>query len=158
MTPVDLRALVGEIARDAEFEAGAAGRRVRLEVEEDAVVSGSAPALRSAIENVLRNAVRHTPKGTEVIVALRRHEMQATIEVRDQGPGVPESELPELFRPFRRGPEGGAAGLGLAIADRALRAHGGTIEARRVPSGGLGIVMRLPLLRPAPNRTLHSPA
>jgi len=111
--------------------------------------------LRSAVENVVRNAVRFTAEGTAVEVALRRHngdgDRYAVISVRDRGTGVPEEALGKIFDPFYRAEDardrqsGGGTGLGLAITERAVRMHGGSIQAANALNGGLSIEMCLPL-------------
>lgn len=148
---VDLESLVREVAQDARFEAQERGRGVRVLQASPCIVPGSAPLLRSAIENVVRNAVRHTEEGSEVEVSLLCESGLATITVRDRGAGVPEQVLGELFKPFyrvesarERGSGGVGLGLGLAITERAVRAHGGAIEARNALGGGLEVEIRLP--------------
>ena len=153
--PVDLAALVRDVAEDADFEARGQNRSVEV-VECDACEAAGTPALlRSAVENVVRNAVRHTPEGTAVKVSLRRGRADggegfAVLGVRDEGPGVPEEMLSDIFRPFyrvddSRTRETGGAGLGLAIAERAVRLHGGTVTAANVAGGGFLVEIRLPL-------------
>ncbi len=155
--PVDLRALVREVVGDAEFEAGGAGRGVRLVAEEPVSVEGVPELLRRAVENVVRNAVRFTPEGTSVEVRLARAGdaagRPARISVRDRGPGVPEEALKNLFEPFYRVAEArergsGGTGIGLAIARRAIRLHGGSVRAEHAPGGGLEVVLELPCLPP----------
>ena len=148
--PVDLAELAAEVAADAGFEAVA--RRVTVAVEAPApvIVAVDADALRSALENVVRNAVAHTREGTAVRIAVARTGAGAEIAVADRGPGVPEAALGSLFEPFFRVEEArerarGGAGLGLAIAARAVRLHGGEIAARNLPEGGLEILLRLPV-------------
>jgi len=152
---VDLGGLLGEIVADARFEAETGGRTVTLSVERAAAVRGSAELLRSALENVVRNAVAHAPGGTAVDVSLAvmgaadQREV-AMITVRDRGPGVPEAELGRLFEPFHRVSEArdrqsGGVGLGLAITRRAVEWHGGTVAAVNRPGGGLEVAIRLPL-------------
>ena len=104
--------------------------------------------LRRAIENVLRNAVQHTPEGTHIRLSGSGDEGSATIAVRDWGPGVPDTALAEIFGPFYRADASrdrstGGVGLGLAIAQRAIALHGGTIRAENCQPG-LRITMRLP--------------
>ena len=116
-------------------------------------VCGDPELLRSAFENVIRNAVRFGPSGSEVIVTAARGE-QIEVAVRDHGPGVPEKDLKLIFEPFYRVDAArdravGGEGLGLAIAARALAVHGGSIEARNMPEGGLEVAMRLPALQRA---------
>ena len=144
---VDLTELVRDVAADAEFEAQAKGRYVEVSHIEPCSVMGSENLLRSAIENVLRNAVRYTAEGTAVDVSLRSRNGDAVLKVSDHGGGVPDDELANLFRPFYRVGEArerktGGMGLGLAIADRAIKAHKGSITARNY-NGGLQIEIGL---------------
>ena len=156
--PVHLEQIVHEIAKDAAFEAQSRGCRVEATVVDDCVVVGSPGLLHSAIENVVRNAIRYTHDGTSVEVRLERGVGQqngggspeAVVRVADSGPGVPEDALDKLFRPFyriddARGRQTGGVGLGLAITDRAVRLHGGTIRVSNRPQGGLMVEIRLPL-------------
>lgn len=151
---VDLAGLVSDVAADAEFEAAAANRRVVVSTD-PCVVKGDESALHSAIENVIRNAIRYTADNSAVEVTLRRatgadgSPTDAVVSIRDHGPGVPDDALEDLFRPFYRVDDGrarqsGGAGLGLAIADRAVRLHGGTVTAANAPDGGLVVEIRLP--------------
>ncbi len=137
---VDLAELVREVAEDADFEAQARGRSVKVLSDDPCTVMGSENLLRSAIENVLRNAVRYTAEGTAVDVSLVRQNGHSVLQVSDHGGGVPEDELANLFRPFYRVGEArerktGGIGLGLAIAERAIKAHKGTIAARNTGDG-----------------------
>jgi two-component system sensor histidine kinase CpxA len=148
--PFDLAELVADVVGDARFEAGARGCHVQLAPSAPAPVSGASELLRSALENVVRNAVRHTADGTAVEVALAGEDPgTVVVEVRDRGPGVPADYLERIFEPFNRLDEArdrqsGGAGLGLAIAKRAVVQHGGTIEARAADGGGLAVRIRLP--------------
>ena len=152
--PLDLAALIREVVEDADFEARGQDREVKLEGCEACETLGAAVLLRSAFENVVRNAVRHAPTGTAVRVSLvcRRDGGQgsAVISVRDEGPGVPEEALEHIFRPFyrvddARDRETGGTGLGLAITERAVRLHGGTVTAANIPGGGFLVEISLPL-------------
>lgn len=152
---VNLRELIEDVARDADFEAKSKNCGVVVRHNEDAQTQGNMELLRSAIENVVRNAIRYTGEKTEVEIEQRVQNGETLIRVRDYGEGVPEEALPELFRPFyrvasSRDRQSGGVGLGLAIAERAVRAHGGTIRAQNAPGGGLLVEFRLPLKRPAP--------
>jgi two-component system, OmpR family, sensor histidine kinase CpxA len=149
----DLGGLVQEVVADGDFEARARHSAVRMGSRETCVVFGAAELLRSAMENVVRNAVHSTMEGTETEVSVRHRAapegVHAVIEVRDHGPGVPEKELANIFHPFYRlGPvherHTGGAGLGLAIAERAVRFHGGTIAAANAPGGGLLMTICIP--------------
>lgn len=144
---VDLTELVKDVAADAEFEAQAKGKYVEVSCADRCAVMGSENLLRSAIENVLRNAVRYTKEGTAVDVSLIAANGDAVLRISDHGGGVPDEELANLFRPFYRVGEDrtrktGGIGLGLAIADRAVKAHKGSISARNF-NGGLQIEIGL---------------
>src|SRR5689334_19187619 len=154
-TDIDLAGLLHDVVADADFEARSVNRSVRIIKSESCSINGVEELLRSAIENVVRNAVRFTPEGTAVEVALRRQngyvDHFAVISVRDHGNGVPEDALEKIFRPFYRAEDardrqsGGGTGLGLAITERAVRMHGGEIAAANAPDGGLSVEMRLKL-------------
>lgn len=143
----DLANLVQEVASDGDFEARAKHRSVAVSRADACTVQGFEELLRSAVENVVRNAIRHTAEGTAVEISLETREARALVRVRDHGPGVPPSMLAEIFLPFRRVADGGSdgAGLGLAIAERAVSVHGGTIRARNAVDGGLIVEIELPL-------------
>jgi two-component system sensor histidine kinase CpxA len=148
-TDVDLAALVKEVADDADFEARSLNRAVQVVSSDTCSIKGVEELLRSAVENVVRNAVRYTSEGTAVEVALHRQNGHAVISVRDHGNGVPEEALDKIFRPFYRTEDardrqsGGGTGLGLAITERAVRMHGGSVQAINAPGGGLSVEMRL---------------
>jgi two-component system sensor histidine kinase CpxA len=149
---VDLTDLVSQIVRSAEFELQERNGAIRLSSVGQYVVHGNAELLHSAIENVIRNAVRYTGQGNEVDVRLEPAGASGIVRilVRDYGPGVPEAELSKIFQPFYRvaddrNRESGGTGLGLAIADRVVRIHSGTIHARNAASHGLEVEIRLPL-------------
>jgi signal transduction histidine kinase len=143
----DLASMVREVAGDANFESQSRSRGVTFECGAPCVVKGSVEMLRSAIENVVRNAVRHTGERTSVEITLEREGSAALLRVRDHGPGVPESILAEIFLPFRKASpmNGSGTGLGLAIANRAVRAHGGEVSAHNADDGGLVVEITLPL-------------
>jgi len=155
--PIELADLVEECVEDAGIEAEVDGKSVRLQLAASPWVVGDRTQLRSAIENVLRNAVRFTPPGAALEVALAADGAVATLEVRDRGPGVSETDLPRLFEPFFRGEPSEGVGLGLAIAQRIAERHGGRIEAANLASGGLGVRLTLPLAEAAAPRG-HPPA
>ena len=152
--PIQLGELIAQISEDADYEAQDRHSHVEPIIEDECLVMGDGPLVHSAIENVVRNAMRYTQEGTKVQVHLQREEnpagRQAVIRVSDNGPGVPEEALDKLFRPFyriddARGRQTGGVGLGLSITERAVRLHGGTVRATNRPEGGLQIEIRLPL-------------
>lgn len=155
-TPVPLGELVASVVEDAEFEAQARNCHVHAEIPEgDWSVRGNASLLHSAVENVIRNAIRYTQEKSSVEVELRSEarggSSEAVLEVNDSGPGVPASVLGKLFEPFyrldeARGRQTGGVGLGLAITERAVRFHGGKVSAYNRLKGGLTVEIRLPLI------------
>ena len=144
--PFDLTSLVQEVANDGNFEARARNRSVVIKQADACTVDGFEEPLRSAVENVVRNAIRHTAEGTAVEISLLAANSRALIRVRDFGPGVAEDMLAEIFLPFRRvgNSNSEGSGLGLAIAERAVSVNGGTIRARNAPEGGLVVEIDLP--------------
>jgi two-component system sensor histidine kinase CpxA len=151
--PIDIGDLVQEVVENVNFECRAEGYEgvsVETKLEASSVVSGYADALTSAIENIVRNAVRHSPPNrlVTVRVAVEQGDV-ALVEIADEGEGVAADELPHLFEPFFRtrsaaqdmGKPG--TGLGLAIAERAVKLNGGSVAARNSESGGLIVSIRL---------------
>ena len=155
-TPVPLDELVASVAEDAEFEAQARHCHVHASIPEGGwSVRGNPSLLHSAVENVVRNAIRYTQEGKSVDIELASQETshgpEAVLRVNDSGPGVPPDALEKLFEPFyrlddARGRLTGGAGLGLAITERAVRFHSGRVCARNRPEGGLQVEIRLPLI------------
>jgi signal transduction histidine kinase len=146
---LDLNGLLGELLEDSRVEADAHGCRLRLESHGSLNFSGDRELLRRATENVLRNAIRHAPPGSGIDVKLESIGGNVLISVRDYGPGVPPEMLLKIFQPFfrvddSRDSQTGGAGLGLAIAHRAVMAHRGRLSAENA-APGLRIRMELPL-------------
>ena len=147
--PVSLEVLIDTIVDDADFEAQAQNKSVLFTERADIEIIGVKDWLGSAIENMVRNAIRFTPEENNVEVALKRHKGYAVITVRDYGPGIPEDALDSLFEPFfrvddTRGKENDGFGLGTSIAKGAVKNHNGTITARNVHPG-LEVTICLPL-------------
>lgn len=151
---VDVVELLDSVAEDARFEAEGSGRQVVFihQIEGELVIRARGELLHRAVDNLVRNALRHTPPESEVSLSLSCDEpaQRLKIVVADAGPGVAESELAMIFEPFHRGDGagGGGYGLGLAIARRAIEAHGGSLQARNRSCGGLEVQIELPLRRP----------
>ncbi len=150
---VDLGELLRGIAAEVAIEADAQGCTVTVQAHGALHLAGDRELLRSAFENVIRNAVRYSPVGAGVSVSARRREQaQGVLEVivRDEGPGVPEKDLALIFEPFyrvdsaREHRSAGGEGLGLAIAARAIAVHGGTVSAANADGGGLVVSISLP--------------
>jgi two-component system sensor histidine kinase CpxA len=147
--PVDLPGLLQSIVESCRIEAGQRECEIDLFVREPVTCQGDEELLYRAVENVLRNAIRHAPENSTVDVDLTAEPTTAVLHIRDYGPGVPEEELHRLFAPFyrvepdRSRENGGGVGLGLSIADRAVRVHHGEIKARNAYPGLL-VELRLP--------------
>jgi len=151
--PVDLNELIEDVVADARFEAQAKNCRVEVSGTREMSLPAHRELLRSAIENVLRNAVRYSPEGGRVEVDVREEPGVVNIRVRDRGPGVPPQELQRIFEPFYRVAESrdrdsGGEGIGLAITAQVMQAHGGRATASNRDGGGLEVALWLP--RPAP--------
>jgi two-component system sensor histidine kinase CpxA len=156
---VDLAHLVREVAEDADYEAQSRNRSVQVVTCDECSTMGTEELLRSAVENVVRNAVRYTAEGTPVEITLRASNGAgrngngggaAIISVRDHGDGVADEAIDKIFRPFyrtedARDRESGGAGLGLAITSRAVRLHGGSVSAANAKGGGLEVTIKLPI-------------
>lgn len=148
--PLNLPALLEAAVANANYECRSSGIHdvsVDLSVEAEVNLSGYERALTSALDNVLRNAIHHSPPGGRVAVSLRRKGEDIIVAIEDEGDGVPTDELPHLFEPFFRSAasrEREGTGLGLAIAERAVVKNGGRIAAEAGDSGGLRIVLTLP--------------
>src|SRR5215469_284738 len=151
---IDLAGLIQEIAVDGNFEARARSCMVCVGPVESCVTTGVPDQVRRAIENVVRNAIRYTKAHSQVEITMRREgespSTTAFIQVRDYGPGVPDTDLAKIFQPFYRvpSPDGSTTngtGLGLAITERIVRMHKGTVRAVNAPDGGLIVELTLPL-------------
>jgi signal transduction histidine kinase len=145
---VDLVKLLQELVADCSLEADAQGCRLVLKGDRSLAITGDRELLRRACENVLRNAIRHSPAGTSVDIELTRHQGQAEVAIRDHGTGVPRDLLVDIFEPFfrvegDRDRSSGGVGLGLAIARRAVELHQGTVSAFNT-NPGLVVVLHLP--------------
>jgi two-component system sensor histidine kinase CpxA len=151
---VDLADVIHEVAENVNFECRAENIEavsVTTSVHESPDFRGHRDALLSAIENVVRNAVTHSPPNSDVNICLSCSGKTAHIEVRDHGAGVAETDLARLFEPFFRTRQSAESssdhgtGLGLAIAARAIHLHRGQISAENPADGGLLVRITLPL-------------
>ena len=147
--PVELTSLLSEVVEDARLEATAANRHVEWAPNGAVEIEGDHDLMRSAIENVLRNAVRFTKEGTAVNVTLNKSGDNARVVIEDEGPGVPQDELQRIFEPFYRVAEArdrdsGGTGIGLAITARVVNLYGGEVIATNRSEGGLRVAINLP--------------
>lgn len=147
--PLSLVDLIDSLMPDLMFEAEARECRVTHRRCDTCPVLGSEDLLRRALENVIRNAIRYSPSGSEVVLETEQNGTKSIVRVCDRGPGVPEGSLGAIFRPFYRVDSArqsstGGFGVGLAIADRAIQIHGGTIRASNRQGGGLCVELSLP--------------
>lgn len=147
---VDIDEVIEDVVRDANFEGAVKGCAVNLAGSANATLHGNRELLASAIENVLRNAVRYSPQDAPVDVSIERRAGDGvSIIIRDRGPGVPAGELERIFQPFYRVAESrdrdtGGEGIGLAITSQVMKNHGGSAEARALQGGGLEVRLNLP--------------
>ena len=146
---IDMADLLGQLLEDAEFEATTHGRKLVQHGEGAVIILGQADLLARAIENVVRNAIKHSPMGQTVEVEIRPEAEQLRIQVLDRGPGVAPQDLKAIFEPFYRseGTEKDVEGhgLGLAIAQQVVQQHGGAIHSANREDGGLCVEITLPL-------------
>jgi two-component system, OmpR family, sensor kinase len=145
----ELDDVIEEVVRDANFEGAVKNCKIDLRGAANNAVLGSRELLRSAIENVLRNAVRYSPNDTPVEMQIARASSGLEIVIRDHGPGVPAADLERIFEPFYRVAESrdrdsGGEGIGLAITSQVMKAHGGSARAANANSGGLEVRLSLP--------------
>jgi len=150
--PCDVAELVCRIVEDARIEAEARGCTIKYLPIPGRIVYANYELLHRAVENVVRNSVQYTKENSSVSVVLSCPSKGGVqILVEDEGPGISEEELEEVFKPFYRAARGRAngtlgAGLGLAISERALKLHGGKINARNRSDGkGLYVTIQIPL-------------
>ncbi len=142
--------VLAHICNDANFEGKARNCLVKLYTPEQLEITGIPQLIERAVENILRNALRHSPDNSEIRVELQKLDNTAVLTICDHGSGIPEAELQKVFSPFyclseERNPQKGGIGLGLAIAQRAVKLHHGQITLKNNPEGGLTATVTLPL-------------
>ena len=147
--PLELSTAVEQVVKEAEIEAEVRHVKLVRHWQGNCRVMGDGVLLARALDNVLRNAIRHTAAGTSVEIGIDQRPGEAVVSVRDQGPGVPDEMLTSIFKPFfrvesDRGRDSGGIGLGLAIAQRAVVLHHGEISAHNAHPG-LVVEVRLPI-------------
>lgn len=149
---LELDEIIDDVCADARFEGEAKNCAVQVSGARGIMLSGHRELLRSAIENVLRNAVRYSPTGNVVDVQTSVTEERVSLSVRDRGPGVPPRDLGRIFEPFYRVAESrdrdsGGEGIGLAITAQVMQAHEGSATAENRNGGGLTVTLTLPRLQ-----------
>jgi len=151
---IDLTHLIRQITADADFEARSLNKTVKIVQDEECIITGNGDLIKRVVENIVRNAILYTVEGSTVEISLKYigqdSHSDASITVRDYGSGVRENEIINIFRPFYRIEEDrdrktGGTGIGLAIADAAVRLHAGSIKAVNVSGGGLSVEIILPV-------------
>jgi two-component system OmpR family sensor kinase len=145
--PVDLAG----VANDAATALGTPRHDVRVSCSEQTVVAGDPDRIRQCVENMVSNAVRHSPPDTavDIFISKERHDdgERGRLEVRDLGPGVPAEILPTIFERFAAGPGSPGLGLGLYLARRIAVAHGGDLTVESRPGMGAKFTLLLPVYR-----------
>lgn len=147
---IEITGLVEAMAADVRYEAAPMDREVVLDLCGEVIIKANGAQLRSALENVVRNALRYTPAQGKVTITVLKDEKHVIVTVSDEGEGVAEDQLELIFQPFYRvgeelDNEHGGFGLGLAIASQIVQHHGGTISAANRVVGGLMVTIRLPV-------------
>lgn len=154
LEPLDACAWIRSVVEQFESEASGRGYRVELDVNgATATIAGDREALTNALWNLLDNAVKYSPECRTVWVNVEREEKRLAIRVRDQGLGIPPGEQKEIFRKFVRGAGAKAegikgTGIGLAMVDRIVKAHGGEVSVRSEPGAGSTFTVLLPVVEP----------
>ncbi|WDZ98197.1 ATP-binding protein [Herbaspirillum sp. WKF16] len=162
--PIAIQAMLADMINDASFEAGANGKHIEGHIDCRVQIKGNPELLYRAIENVLRNAIKHTEAGSTVQIHAQLDEINKLLHlsILDRGPGVPEDELNSIFELFFRSSRtksnSSGHGLGLSIARRIVDAHSGFIRAANRRDGGLRVDITLPFMadEPAKGQTLES--
>lgn len=148
-TRFNLTELLVETVQDADFEARALGKAVAYLANGDVWVDGYPALIHRVLENIVRNAIKYTAEGSTVNVGMRCEAGRAHVAVSDHGPGIPDDDLKQIYKPFFRSRATAAKvegyGLGLAIVKRAVEAHGGDILIRNQASGGLLVEISIPI-------------
>ncbi|MEM8662113.1 MAG: ATP-binding protein, partial [Pseudomonadota bacterium] len=147
---IDLVSLIQQLCIDANFEGTPEGKRFSLYTDlQEALVESAGDLLRKSFDNILRNALHHSPKDSEVAIELKQADSHYVVTITDRGEGVPESEVEHIFDAFyrtdtARARETGGYGLGLSIVRRAILQHGGSVTAENTDSG-FQVVVQLPM-------------
>uniref|UniRef100_UPI00356294F0 ATP-binding protein n=1 Tax=Pseudoalteromonas sp. TaxID=53249 RepID=UPI00356294F0 len=144
-----LQDIVDHVLNDATFEAKQLKKQLHVTGSAEVFIQCDEALIASALENLLRNAIHYA---TSTISLSLKHSDKVSIEICDDGPGVPDSQLSKLCEPFFRQSDArdrvtGGTGLGLAIAKNAIMAHGGSLTLANKPHGGLCATISLPIIK-----------
>jgi two-component system, OmpR family, sensor kinase len=145
--PTDLASIGREIARALSTP----GHEVAFAAAQETIVAADARRVRQCVENLIANAIQHSPQGAAINVTVgterREDRIWGLVEVRNEGPGIPAELLPRVFDRFASGPGSRGLGLGLYLAKRIAVAHGGELTAESQPGKGARFLLRLPCYR-----------
>jgi len=149
---INLATLLTEVVDDAQYEAVSKQKQVNLKNKVECQIKGNPMLLKSAIENVIRNAIRYTEENTSVDITMQTTDNnQMLIQIKDHGPGIEENMIDKIFEPFvrtssARDRQSGGYGLGLTIAKRAISLHKGEITAKNNTQSGMSVLIQLPYM------------
>ena len=157
-TKIDLTELLKDIIETVKYEAQNKECRIISTQMDNCFINGNKDLLYSGLENIIRNAIQHTGIGTNIETSLNlsgTYPPIATLIIRDHGMGVPEQDIDELFKPFfqvdqARTQKNGGYGIGLAIAERAIHLHNGSINVTNILEGGLEVSIQFPVFVATP--------
>ena len=159
MSPLNLRAVIGDVTGEVAELASAQGITIRCDAEAVASVSGNRAALRRLFLVLLDNAIKYSTAGSQVLAGLELGSGTAVVTVRDFGPGIRSSDLPHIFKRFYQADEArsdGGFGLGLSLAESIVLVHGGSIEVES--EEGMGSIFRVVLpVEPGGSRSSSAP-
>jgi two-component system OmpR family sensor kinase len=150
--PVDVVALAAGVVDDARVIS--TERVITLDGVREAIIDGDGPRIQQVLRNLVGNAVQHTGPGTPVTVTVHPGDGEVLVTVRDQGVGIAPEDLPHVFERFYRADpsrsrtDGGSSGLGLAIVEAIMTAHGGTAEVTSAPGQGTTVRVTFPATLP----------
>ena len=149
LSNVNLKQFLQATVQDSQFIANEKSITIELTVTTGVMLSIDVKLITSALSNIINNSIKYTPESSVISVACKAVKEDILISISDQGEGVPENKLDNLFKPFyrvseSRERESGGTGLGLAIAQQAISAHNGKIDAQNNSSGGLRVNIYLP--------------
>lgn len=151
---LDLARICRDVAEQLEPRAREQGTRLMVKADDEILVVGDELALERVLFNLLDNALRYSPEGEPLELRVSARDAEAVVEITDHGPGIPPDSLPRVFRRFyrvdsARTRDRGGAGLGLAIVEALVTAHGGKVEVRSELGKGSTFTVKLPLAAPA---------